>query len=153
MDAAAKRDQYEHIVARLELALTESDDPVSRMATAAALLFRYFDGFVWTGFYVLRDRDLVVGPYIGAPAAVKLPRDTGVCWSALRANQTVVVPNVHEFLGHVRVEGASNSEISVPLRDAGGAAIGLLHVDHSDFDAFDQQDVEALERIAALLGT
>lgn len=152
MDQQSKRDRYDHIRSRLAVAWHETEDPVARMATTAALLFRYFSGFVWTGFYLLRDGELTVGPYMGAPAAVRLPTGTGVCWRAVTAGATTVVPNVHEFTGHVRVEGSSNSEISVPLRDAAGRITGVLHIDHADFDAFDQVDIDALEAIVALFG-
>ena len=151
MDANLKQDKYDKVISLLETAWRETDDPVARMATVAALLFRYFDDFFWSGFYLLRDNNLTVGPYLGAPAAVILPRDLGVCWSAVNNNETIVVPNVHEFEGHVRVEGRSNSEISVPLRGTSGQATGVLHVDHADFDAFDSIDIESLERIVSML--
>ena len=151
MDANLKQEKYDKIISLLETTWRKTDDPVARMATIAALLFRHFDEFVWSGFYLLRDNDLTVGPYLGAPAAVILPRNRGVCWSAVNRNETVVVANVHEFDGHVRVEGRSNSEISVPLRGTSGQVTGVLHVDHADFDAFDPIDIESLERIASML--
>ena len=151
MDAQLKQDKYNKVISALESAWRETDDPVARMATVAALLFRDFDDFFWSGFYLLRDNNLTVGPYLGAPAAVILPRNLGVCWSAVNSNETIVVANVHEFEGHVRVEGRSNSEISVPLRGASGEVIGVYHVDHADFDAFDSVDIDALERIVSML--
>ena len=151
MDAQLKQDKYNKVISALEAAWRETNDPVARMATVAALLFRDFDDFFWSGFYLLRDNNLTVGPYLGAPAAVVLPRNLGVCWSAVNSNETIVVANVHEFEGHVRVEGRSNSEISVPLRGASGEVIGVFHVDHADFDAFDSVDIDALERIVSML--
>ena len=151
MDAQLKQDKYNKVISALEAAWRETDDPVARMATVAALLFRDFDDFFWSGFYLLRDNNLTVGPYLGAPAAVILPRNLGVCWNAVNNNETIVVANVHEFEGHVRVEGRSNSEISVPLRGTSGEVIGVFHVDHADFDAFDSVDIDALERIASML--
>ncbi len=151
MDARLKQDKYDKVISLLEAAWRETDDQTARMATIAGLLFRHFDDFFWSGFYLLRDNNLTVGPYLGAPAAIILPRDLGVCWSAVNSNETIVVPNVHEFEGHVRVEGRSNSEISVPLRGTSGQAIGVFHVDHADFDAFDSIDIESLERIVSML--
>ena len=151
MDAREKQGKYDRVISPLEIAWRKTDDPVARMATIAALLFRHFDEFVWSGFYLLRDNDLTVGPYLGAPAAVILPRNRGVCWSAVNKNETVMVANVHEFEGHLRIEGSSNSEISVPLRGKSGQATGVLHVDHADFNAFDHIDIESLERIASML--
>ena len=151
MDARLKQEKYDRVISMLEAAWRETDDPVARMATVAALLFRDFDDFFWAGFYLLRDTSLTVGPYLGAPAAVVLPRNLGVCWSAVNNSETTVVANVHEFEGHVRVEGRSNSEISIPLRGASGEVIGVFHVDHADFDAFDSVDIESLERIVSML--
>ena len=151
MDARLKQEKYDRVISMLEAAWRETDDPVARMATVAALLFRDFDDFFWAGFYLLRDNDLTVGPYLGAPAAVVLPRNLGVCCSAVNNCETTVVANVHEFEGHVRVEGRSNSEISIPLRGASGEVIGVFHVDHADFDAFDSVDIESLERIVSML--
>jgi len=73
-----------------------------------------------------------------------------VCWKAVSTNQTLVVANVHEFEGHIRVEGGSNSEISIPLRNKSGQARGVLHIDHADYDAFDLIDIDALEQIATM---
>ncbi len=151
MDAQLKQDKYNKVISALESAWRETDDPVARMATVAALLFRDFDDFFWSGFYLLRDNNLTVGPYLGAPAAVVLPRNLGVCWSAVNSNETIVVANVHEFEGHVRVEGRSNSEISVPLKGTSEEVLGVFHVDHADFDAFDSVDIDALERIVSML--
>lgn len=151
MDAREKQEKYDTVISLLETAWLKTDDPVARMATIAALLFRHFDEFVWSGFYMLRDNDLTVGPYLGAPAAVILPRNRGVCWSAVNKNETVLVANVHEFEGHLRIEGRSNSEISIPLRGKSGQATGVFHVDHADFNAFDSVDIDALERIVSML--
>lgn len=151
MDAHLKQEKYDRVISLLKAAWRETDDPVARMATIAALLFREFDDFFWAGFYLLRDNDLTVGPYLGAPAAVVLPRNLGVCWSAVNNNETTVVPNVHEFEGHVRVEGRSNSEISIPLRGSSGKVTGVFHVDHADFNAFEPVDIDALERIVSML--
>jgi L-methionine (R)-S-oxide reductase len=151
MAAREKQRKYDTVISLLEIAWRKTDDPVARMATIAALLFRHFDEFVWSGFYLLRDNDLTVGPYLGAPAAVILPRNRGVCWSAVNKNETVMVFNVHEFEGHLRMEGRSNSEISVPIRGKSGQATGVFHVDHADFDAFDHIDIESLERIVSML--
>jgi L-methionine (R)-S-oxide reductase len=147
----AKQEKYDDITHQLEMIWGETDVQVSRMAMVSALLFRYFEEFFWCGFYLLHGKNLTVGPYMGAPAAVILPRKRGVCWTAVTTKQTVVVANVHEFEGHIRVEGGSNSEISVPLIEKSGEVAGVLHVDHADFDAFDSIDVVALEKIASLL--
>jgi L-methionine (R)-S-oxide reductase len=151
MDAHLKQEKYDTVISLLEAAWRKTDDPVARMSTVSALLFREFDDFFWAGFYLLRDNDLTVGPYLGAPAAVVLPHNLGVCWSAVNNNETIVVDNVHEFEGHVRVEGRSNSEISIPLRGSSGKVTGVFHVDHADFNAFDHIDIDALERIVSML--
>lgn len=150
MSSERKRAAYEEIVERLVRCFGESDDRIARMAQAAALLFKHFDNFFWTGFYELKDGVLTVGPYQGSPTATVLEKNRGVCWSCVNRGELVNVPDVHEFAGHIRVEGPSNSEISVPLKDADGEVYGVLHVDAADFDAFDDVDEEYLSRIAAM---
>jgi len=145
-----KRVRYEKVLKRLERSFDETGDRVARMAQAAALLFKHFDEYFWTGFYLLVDGELTVGPYQGAPTATVLAEHRGICWASIDRQELVNVPNVREFTGHIRVEGPSNSEISVPLTAPEGDVYGVLHVDAADFDAFDDVDEEYLSRIARM---
>lgn len=150
MNANNKITLYEELFARLKREFSQARDRVARMATAAALFHRQLDHVFWAGFYLLVDGELIVGPYQGAPACVILEKHTGVCWAAIDRDETIYVPNVHEFEGHIQCEGPSNSEIAVPFHGPDGQPIGVLHLDSADFDAFDETDMRAMEELAAM---
>jgi GAF domain-containing protein len=153
MDGTDKDARYDEVVALLRHTLPRTSDRTARMATVAAVLHKRLPHFFWTGFYLLRDGDLVVGPYQGAPACIVLPPHRGVCWAALERGEPILVPNVHRFPDHVACEGPANSELVVPMRGPDGRPIGVLDVDSADFDAFDETDVRRLEEVLALLDT
>lgn len=151
LDGGAKRQRYERITAQLEERFADTPDPTARMATAAALLHHKMAGFLWTGFYLLRDGDLTVGPYQGPLACLVLARHVGVCWAGIDRGETIVVPDVHAFPGHIACDSRSVSEVVVPLYDASGRIIGVLDVDSTRPAHFDDIDAEHLERIAAMI--
>ena len=126
-------------------------DRAARMATICALLHHKMPHFFWTGFYLLKEDHLVVGPYQGPVACAVLPGPEGVCWEGLRREETILVPDVHAFTGHVACDERSRSEIVVPVRDAQGAVIGVLDVDSDRPDAFTDVDRVGLERIVGLV--
>lgn len=128
-----------------------TSDPVARMATICALLAGKLPHFFWTGFYLLKEDRLVVGPYQGPLACAVLPGPDGVCWAAVHRAESLVVPDVHAFPGHVACDSRSQSEIVVPVRDAAGTIVGVLDVDSDRPDAFGETDRVGLERIAALV--
>lgn len=143
--------RYERIAAQLEPLFQKVSDPIARMASAAALLQHKLPHFFWTGFYLLRDGELIVGPYQGPLACLKLERGQGVCWASIERGARIVVPNVHEFPGHIACDSRANSEVVVPLRDAGGSIFGVLDVDSTELNAFSVVDAAGLERIAAMI--
>lgn len=152
MQNDGKTGRYERILGQLRELLAKSSDPVARMATVAAVLHHKQPAFSWTGFYLLKEGDLVVGPYQGPVAClVLLPRHTGVCWAAVDRGEPVVVPDVHAFPGHIACDPRSRSEVVVPLRDERGGIVGVLDVDSTRPAAFDEVDAAWLERIAALI--
>ena len=151
MSSEQKREAYEEVLKILRKDCARTEDRTARMAQVAALLIRSFGGFFWAGFYQMVDGELTVGPYQGAHAAAVLPNKRGVCWTCMQRGELVNVPNVHEFKGHVRVEGPSNSEISVPLFMEDGTVYGVLHIDAADFSAFDEIDEEYLGQIAEMI--
>jgi L-methionine (R)-S-oxide reductase len=151
LDGETRRGRYERVTAQLEERFADTPDPVARMATAAALLHHKMTGFFWTGFYLLRDGELTVGPYQGTLACLVLEAHTGVCWAGIDRGETVLVPDVHAFPGHIACDSRSNSEIVVPLRDDEDRVVGVLDVDSTRFDNFDAVDAECLERIVALI--
>ena len=150
MDSATKRKAYEEVIAQIREKFDESQDFVARMATSAALLHDRFQHFFWTGYYLLREGELTVGPYQGSPACVILEPHKGVCWAGVDRAKTVIVPNVHEFPDHIACDGRANSEIVLPLRGAKGEIIGVFDVDSADFDSFDETDAEYLQIIMGM---
>jgi GAF domain-containing protein len=146
-----KNERYERIKRQLEELLGEVNDPIARMATVVAVLHHKLPGFSWTGFYLLRDGELMVGPYQGLLACLVLPVHTGVCWAAIDRGETVVVPDVHDFPGHIACDSRSRSEIVVPLRDSAGAIVGVLDVDSTRLAQFDGEDRAGLEPLVDLV--
>ncbi len=152
MDSREKKiNRYLRITEQLSGILPETDDKLARMATVAALLHHKMDGFFWTGFYFLRGNKLVVGPYQGPVACQELKSGSGVCWTAVNRNETVVVDDVNKFPGHIACDARSKSEIVVPVRDGSGNIIAVLDVDSSHYDNFDDIDAEGLERITEMI--
>ncbi|MDO9694552.1 MAG: GAF domain-containing protein [Candidatus Latescibacteria bacterium] len=144
--------RYRRIEAQLAELFLKTDDPTARMATAVAVLHHKMPHYFWTGFYRVVDGALVVGPYQGPVACAVLRGPEGVCWAAVRGAATVVVPDVHDYPGHVACDARSRSEIVVPVRDRAGVVVAVLDVDSEHPDAFGEADREGLERVVALLG-
>lgn len=148
-DHTALRDRYVRIADQLSALYAKVADPHARMASAAALLHHKMPHFFWTGFYRLVDGDLIVGPYQGPLACMRLERHIGVCWAGIDRGEPVLVADVHSFPGHIACDSRSQSEVVVPLRDAGGAIVGVLDVDSDKPNAFSQADVDGLTTIVA----
>lgn len=132
-------------------ALLEGErDLIANLANTAALLWQYLPDINWAGFYLHKDHELVLGPFQGKPACVRIALGKGVCGTAAQRRTTIVVPNVHEFDGHIACDGASNSEIVIPLIQH-GALIGVLDVDSPLYSRFDEADKVGLETVARIL--
>ncbi len=130
-------------------ALMEGErDVIANAANLAALLFHELADVNWVGFYFFRDGELVVGPFQGRPACVRIALGAGVCGTAAATLTTQRVADVHSFAGHIACDAASNSEIVVPLV-RNGELLGVLDVDSPSFDRFDEHDQSGLELIAA----
>ncbi|UCE22609.1 MAG: GAF domain-containing protein [Candidatus Aminicenantes bacterium] len=148
-DNLAKR--YERIYEQLQELLTKTENRTARMATMAAILHHKMPHYFWTGFYTLIDGELTVGPYQGPLACQVLEKKKGVCWASVEKEDTIVVPNVHKFPGHIPCDSRSNSEIVVPLFSADGRVWGVLDVDSEKLDTFSETDKEWLEKIVKLI--
>ncbi|MEI7897815.1 MAG: GAF domain-containing protein [bacterium] len=131
--------------------MNKSDDPDARMSTILAVLHHKMEYYFWTGFYFLKDGDLVVKNYQGPLACQVLEKHKGVCWAAVDQQKTIVVPDVHLFPGHIACDSRSNSEIVVPVKNKDGMIIGVLDVDSADFNSFDATDAEWLEKTVNLI--
>ncbi len=150
MDASKKEGRYQRIISQLGGLLTKTNDPIARMATIAAVLSHKFDYFFWCGFYIVNGDKLIVGPYQG-PVACQVLQGTGVCLAAVTQKQSIVVPDVHKFPGHIACDSRSNSEIVVPVRDPEGNVLAVMDVDSASFDSFDEIDRVHLEIINAFI--
>ena len=146
-----KAEKYAEVLRMIQAVVEGESDIIANMANVAALLHEEF-GFWWTGFYrVDQESDqLVLGPFQGPVACTRIPFGKGVCGTAWERSETVIVPDVHQFPGHIACSSASNSEIVVPVFQ-GKKVIAVLDIDSTEFNTFDQTDKEWLEKIVTLI--
>src|SRR6185312_924867 len=149
-------DKAQHYAAlRAEIAAVIAGEPniVARYASASSLLAQAFpDRFFWTGFYFVdpdKNNELVIGPYQGTLGCLRIPFGKGVCGACAAKRESIIVPDVHTFPGHIACDSRSNSEIVTPVFDRSGALVAVLDVDSTQFDAFDETDLRGLEAICA----
>lgn len=140
---------YASLTVQLLSLLKGEYDMVANAANFSALLFNSLPNVNWAGFYFLRGDELVLGPFQGNPACVRIPMGKGVCGMAAQQCETIIVPNVHEFPGHIACDVASNSEIVVPLFD-GERILGVLDLDSPIIGRFDDQDAEGLNELVTV---
>lgn len=144
-----KPSAYEDILGACQATLEGITDPIAAMATMSALLHHGF-GHLWTGFYRVVEPELLrVGPYQGTLGCLEIPFGKGVCGAAAKTRQTVVVPDVHAFPGHITCDGRSRSEIVVPVFNAAGDLLAVLDIDSDKPSTFDDEDRVYLERLVA----
>jgi L-methionine (R)-S-oxide reductase len=152
-DFADKRAGYEQLAAQLQGLLHGESDAIANAANTAALIFDALPDLNWAGFYFLREGlrggELVVGPFQGKPACVRIALGRGVCGTAAARRETLIVPDVNAFPGHIACDGASQSEVVVPLI-AADRLVGVLDLDSPRLARFDEVDARGLERLAAL---
>lgn len=151
METNKKEGRYRRIYTQLQELLKKSDDLDARLATIAAVLHHKIDYFFWTGFYLLRQGELIVRCYQGPLACQLLEKNKGVCWAAINRGESMVVYDVHLFPGHIACDSRSTSEIVVPLRNKQGEITGVLDIDSKEKGSFDETDRVWLEKIAELL--
>ena len=151
MDSNKKQKRYERLYGQTVELLKDKKYPVARMATIAAVLHHKMEYFFWTGFYLLIDGELIVGPYQGPVACIMLKKNTGVCWAGVNQAKTIVVPDVHDFPDHIACDSRSRSEIVVPVKNSNGDIIAVLDVDSKELASFDEFDAKWLEKIVGLL--
>ncbi|MGB6486015.1 MAG: GAF domain-containing protein [Steroidobacteraceae bacterium] len=148
-DFSDKRAGYESLAAQLRSLLGGETDLIANAANTAALIFDALPELNWAGFYFLRGGELVVGPFQGKPACVRIALGRGVCGTAAARRETIIVPDVNAFPGHIACDRASQSEVVVPLVAAGQLA-GVLDLDSPRRARFDEVDARGLERLAEL---
>ena len=145
----SKPEQYAQLTAQAQALVHGEPDRIANAANLAALIFHSLASLNWAGFYFFDGRELVVGPFQGLPACVRIPLDKGVCGAAASTRQSQRIADVHAFVGHIACDSASRSELVIPLIK-GDTLIGVLDVDSPELDRFDADDQRGLEAIAQL---
>jgi len=151
MNQDQKQKRYDRIIDQLRQLLGATDDPVSRMATVSSLLYHKMRNYFWIGFYRLIDGKLLVGPYQGAIACQKLQKDTGVCWACINRQESIIIPDVEKFPGHIACDARSKSEIVIPVRNSDGEVIAILDADSEKLDSYDEIDNLNLQTISDMI--
>lgn len=141
---------YDDLLSAADALTAGEPDPVANMANLAALLWQFLPDLNWAGFYRMVDGELVLGPFQGKPACIRIPVGRGVCGAAAASRETQLVADVHAFPGHIACDAASASELVVPvLHD--GALVGVIDLDSPRPARFDAEDAAGIERLAALI--
>lgn len=146
----SKADRYETLLSQARALMDGVTHPIADLANAAALLWQGLDGINWCGFYLLDDGALMLGPFCGLPACIRIPLGRGVCGTAAKRDEIQRVYDVHAFPGHIACDSASNSEIVIPLH-FGGKVIGVLDIDSPTIGRFDEIDQEYLTQLVHLV--
>ncbi|MBO5247978.1 MAG: GAF domain-containing protein [Clostridia bacterium] len=141
---------YDALNNRLSALVDGVDHSISNLANGAALLYHTLSDVNWAGFYLLEGEALVLGPFQGKPACIEIPLGRGVCGTAVAEDKTLLVPNVHAFADHIACDGASNSEIVIPLR-RDGKVLGVLDIDSPKIARFSEADRIGLEKFAKII--
>lgn len=145
------KEKYGQLAKQLDALLSGESNRYANLSNASALLNQFFDRINWVGFYMMDSEDeLVLGPFQGLPACIRIPLGRGVCGTAAQNQETILVPDVNQFPGHIACDAASRSEIVVPLvKD--GDVLGVLDIDSPEYERFNEDDREGLEEFVKVL--
>lgn len=146
----SKEERYNDIYRQVASLIDGEDDLIANMANIASIVHETF-GFWWTGFYIVKGESLVLGPFQGPVACTRIPFGKGVCGTAWKLRETVVVPDVEKFPGHIACSSLSRSEIVVPVFKSNGEVGAVLDIDSKDLSAFNETDKVNLEKIVSLI--
>lgn len=141
---------YNLLASQAEALIRDVPHNIANLANLSALIYAALEDLNWAGFYLLEGDTLILGPFQGKVACVEIPVGKGVCGTAVQENRTQLVPDVHQFPGHIACDSASRSEIVVPIR-AGGSIIGVLDIDSPTRNRFSETDQVGLERLVRIL--
>jgi len=147
--SATKSELYSNLSVQLRALLEGERDAIANMANMASLLFYSLPDLNWVGFYLLKNNELVLGPFQGKPACVRIGLGSGVCGTAAKRRETIMVDNVHDFPDHIACDSASNSEIVAPIV-AGEQLIGVLDLDSPSLSRFDEEDAAGLNELVEI---
>ena len=146
-----KAEIYKNLATQLHALIDNEPDAIANMANCASLIFNALPDLNWAGFYLLREDVLVLGPFQGKPACIRIPLGRGVCGRAAEKRETICVADVNAFPDHIPCDSASQSEIVIPLVSNSGRLIGVLDVDSPTLDRFDAEDQRGLEALATII--
>ena len=141
---------YETIIPQIQALIESESDLIANLANVAAVLKEAF-GFFWVGFYIAKEGQLVLGPFQGPLACTRIPFHKGVCGASYSRKETIIVPDVEAFPGHIACSSASKSEIVLPVFHRNGTVAMVLDVDSDQLDDFDEVDAEGLKKIIRLI--
>jgi GAF domain-containing protein len=151
MYTGSREENYELVIKQLRALLHDEKNQIANLSNASALLNQFLDRVNWVGFYLIdTNGELVLGPFQGLPACIRIPVGKGVCGTAALKQETIRVEDVNQFPGHIACDSASQSEIVIPLVK-GGQLIGVLDIDSPETNRFDELDQQMLEEFAAVL--
>jgi L-methionine (R)-S-oxide reductase len=151
MYKGSRQENYELVKKQLTALLDGEKNQIANLSNASALLNQFLDRINWVGFYLMdENNELVLGPFQGLPACVRIPLGKGVCGTSAKTRETIRVEDVHQFPGHIACDAASNSEIVIPLIKNGNL-LGVLDIDSPEKNRFDELDQEQLEELTAIL--
>lgn len=151
VSSASKAELYRDLHSAIDAITADEPDPIANMANAAALVWEYLPDLNWAGFYRMVAGELVLGPFQGKAACIRIALGKGVCGTAASTGKTQLVEDVHTFPGHIACDAASSSEIVIPVMQD-GRVIAVLDLDSPKLARFDEEDRKGCETIAALLG-
>lgn len=148
--SGTKEERYEQMIKQLTALLEDEKDWLANLANTASHLYTVLENINWSGFYLMKNGELVLGPFMGKPACVRIPIGKGVCGTAVEREETILVEDVHAFPGHIACDPASRSEIVIPIK-IDGRMIGVLDIDSPITKRFDKTDQQYLERYLQIL--
>lgn len=150
IEGKLKNEFYKELLTQAKGLMSGESDLIANMANLSALMFNRMEKVNWAGFYLYKEDQLVLGPFQGQPACIRIPMGRGVCGTAAQSLQTQLVEDVHAFEGHIACDAASNSEIVIPLV-LNGKLLGVLDIDSPEYSRFDEEDKAGLEALAEAL--
>ncbi len=144
-------ESYQLLLEQLKHLIVGESDLIANLANASALLNQFLNDVNWVGFYIKKENKLVLGPFQGLPACIRIPLNKGVCGHAATSKETILVNNVHEFCDHIACDSQTNSEIVVPIIDKTNQLIGVLDIDSPKYNRFSDMDQLYLEKFVKIL--
>lgn len=150
MQATSKTSDYGVLINQAKALVAGETDLIANLANLSALLYHSLDNVNWAGFYLFKEQQLVLGPFQGQPACIRIPLGKGVCGTAAKERSVQRISDVHQFAGHIACDAASNSEIVLPIVKH-GELLGVLDIDSPIFDRFSETDQQGLEAIVEVL--